>query len=204
MEYLLQGLLLGFAYVAPIGIQNLYVINISVRKDSKSALKVALVTVFFDISLAMACFFGVGALIDTFKFLKGAILLSGSMVVIYIGMNLIRSHPELASDTVIENTKFLEIIGKCFVITWFNPQAIIDGSLLLGGFYASLPNGMSNYFIAGVCMASFTWFLSLAAAISFFRSNFNNATIKWINIACGLVIIFYGLKLGYAFVQFLE
>jgi L-lysine exporter family protein LysE/ArgO len=202
-SFLLQGLLLGFAYVAPIGIQNLYVINTAIRENRIRTLEVALVTIFFDISLALACFFGVGTLIDTFPLLKGIILLFGSIIVIYIGLILIRSNPKISNDATLGNCTLLKIIGNCFVITWFNPQAIIDGSLLLGGFHASLPYGMSNYFILGVCMASFTWFLSLAAITSFLRSKFNNTMIRSLNLACGSIIIFYGVKLGYSFIQLL-
>jgi L-lysine exporter family protein LysE/ArgO len=200
-NYLFQGLLLGFAYEAPIGIQNLYVINTAVQEDRKVTLEVAMATIFFDISLAIACFFGVGGLIDTFPLLKSIILLSGSIVVIYIGLILIRSYPEVSKDINVTSSTLLKVITNCFVITWFNPQALIDGSLLLGGFHASLPYQMTNYFIFGVCAASFTWFLSLAAITSFFRSKFDPVIIRWINIVCGVIIIFYGFKLGYSFIQ---
>ncbi len=203
-SYLLQGLLLGLVYVAPIGIQNLYVINTAVLQGRKRAFEVALATIFFDISLALACFFGVGILIDTFPVFKGLTLLLGSIAVVSIGIMLIRAHPQISSDLDMENHTLLNIIGTCFAITWFNPQAIIDGSLLLGGFRASLPYGMANYFILGVCLASITWFLSLVTVTLFFRSKFNGIIMKRINIFCGSIIIFYGLKLGYSFIQFIR
>ena len=202
--YLLQGLLLGLAYVAPIGIQNLYVINIAVLEGRKKGFEVALITIFFDISLALACFFGVGILIDMFPVFKGITLFAGCIVVIFIGFKLIRSHPQISNNVEIEHDNLLKVTGICFAITWFNPQAIIDGSLLLGGFRASLPYGMSNYFIMGVCIASITWFLSLATITSLFRSKFNNMVMRWINITCGVIIIFYGLKLGRSFIQFIR
>ncbi|MGI5920508.1 MAG: LysE/ArgO family amino acid transporter [Syntrophomonadaceae bacterium] len=203
-DYFGQGLLLGLAYVAPIGIQNLYVINTALREKRSRALQVALITIFFDISLALACFLGVGALVDNFPLLKGIILLLGSIVVIYIGLTLIRSHPQMPSDITEESTTLLKVTWNCFAITWFNPQAIIDGSLLLGGFHASLPDSMTNCFILGVCLASLAWFLSLAVLTSLFRSKFSNKIIQWINIVCGTIILFYGAKLGYSFIQLIK
>lgn len=200
LKYLLQGLLLGFAYVAPIGMQNLYVINAAARKKKAKAYQVALTTVFFDISLALSCFFGIGFLIDRFPLLKGAVLLLGCMVVVYIGIGLIRSSSGVSDSVDIDNSLF-KIISHCFVVTWLNPQALIDGSLLLGGFRASLPQDMSRYFIIGVCIASFLWFTSLTTVVSLFRTKFKNNILKWINIVCGTIIIFYGLKLGYSFIQ---
>lgn len=202
IHYFFQGLLLGLAYVAPIGIQNLYLINTAVRETRRKALAAACAIIFFDISLALACFLGVGILIETFPVIKGTILLSGSILVIYIGFNLIWSRQEIANDDVsLKTNSFFKVIWTSFTITWFNPQALIDGSLLLGGFYTSLPQGMSDYFILGMCTASCTWFLSLAIIISLFRSKFNSTVTRWINIVCGVIIVFYGIKLGYSFIQ---
>lgn len=204
LNYFLQGLLLGLAYVAPIGMQNLYLINTAARETRKRTLTVALIITFFDISLALACFFGIGILINTFPVLNGLILLAGSGLVIFIGFTLIRSQPQISIDINLAGNSLLKIIGVCFAITWFNPQAIIDGSLLLGGFKASLPANLSTYFILGVCLASCLWFVSLATITLQFRTKINTRVMRWINILCGSIIIFYGIKLGYAFIQLIK
>ena len=56
----LQGLAIGLAYVAPIGMQNLFVINSALTQPRRRALLTALIVVFFDVTLALACFFGIG------------------------------------------------------------------------------------------------------------------------------------------------
>ena len=205
MNYLLQGLLLGLAYVAPIGMQNLFVMNIAIRGDFYKALQVAWTTVFFDILLALSCFFGIGLLIEQNTWLHAGFLLIGAVVVIFIGgrLMLAAANTALNSDNSTQSISFGALAAACFTSTWLNPQAIIDGSLLLGGFNASLPPEMSGYFITGVCLASFTWFSSLAMVTHFFHARMNNQLIMWINRICGAVIIFYGLKLGYSFMQFL-
>ena len=198
LNYFIQGLILGFSYVAPIGTQNLYVINTALQKSRLKALQTALITVFFDITLAIACFFSIGYLIDRFYVLKLAILLIGSLVVIYIGYKLITSSASI-SDSIIVDTSIWKIISTCFAVTWFNPQAIIDGSLILGGFKASMPAEMSIYFILGVCAASCTWFTSLAIIASTLKNSFNSNLIKVLNTICGVIIILYGFKLCYSF-----
>lgn len=201
LKYLLQGLLFGLAYVAPIGAQNLYLINTATGKSKLKTYQVALITIFFDISLAISCFFGIGLLVDRFSIIKGIILLLGSIVVTYIGIGLIRSTSKISEDEKTDSS-LIKTIGSCFAVTWLNPQAIIDGSLLLGGFRSSLPVEMSSYFILGVCAASFLWFITLATFVSKFFSKFNKI-MKWINIGCGAILIFYGLNLGYSFIKFL-
>lgn len=199
-KYLLQGLLLGLAYVAPIGTQNLYVINAAVQKSKGKTYQVALITIFFDISLAVSCFFGIGFLMDRFVILKAGILIVGSLLVMYIGIGLIRSSSKISEDVHIDNS-LIKIIGTCFAVTWLNPQALIDGSLLLGGFNATLPGAMSKYFIIGVCLASFTWFMTVSSFILKFRHKINNNILKWINIVCGIILLFYGARLGYSFIE---
>ncbi|MFL0268066.1 LysE/ArgO family amino acid transporter [Candidatus Clostridium radicumherbarum] len=201
-KYLLQGLLFGLAYVAPIGTQNLYIINTAARESKLKTYQVAQITIFFDITLALSCFFGIGLLIERFFLLKEIILLLGGIIITYIGICLIRSTSQITDNEGVSQSLIKSIVTS-FAVTWLNPQAIIDGSLLLGGFRASLPFSMSKYFILGVCIASFTWFNFLAYFVSRFRSKFNNI-IKWINIACGGILIFYGLKLGYSFIQLIK
>lgn len=200
MEYLLQGFLLGLAYVAPIGMQNMFVINTAATKTRLRAYQVALTTVFFDIALAVACFFGVGLLIDKVQLLKYLIMGLGSIVVIYIGISLLRETPSLDSSVDV-NKSYIEILWMCFAVTWLNPQAIIDGSLLLGASKASLPVEYSYLFIIGVCVASATWFLSLSTIVATAQRIINEQVLKVINIVCGSIIVLYGLKLGYSFLE---
>ena len=93
---------------------------------------------------------------------------------------------------------FIKIIGACFAVTWLNPQAMIDGSLLLGSFHATLPSAMSAFFVIGVCGASLLWFNLLATLVLTLRTKFQKA-IHMINRLCGLILIFYGIKLAYSF-----
>ena len=50
MNIFLQGLTMGLAYVAPIGMQNLFVINSALTNKRKRALLTALIVIFFDIT----------------------------------------------------------------------------------------------------------------------------------------------------------
>ena len=86
---------------------------------------------------------------------------------------------------------------------WFNPQAIIDGTMMLGAFHVTLAAGQETPFITGVACASFSWFIGLTFLISLISSKFNAKVMRWINIVCGVIIIGYGIKLFVSFVQML-
>lgn len=200
MKYFLQGITMGLAYVAPIGLQNLFVINTALTQKRSRAYLTALIVIFFDVTLALACFFGIGTIMEKSKLLELAILLVGSIIVIWIGIGLLRSKGSMDSSTDV-NVPILKVITTACVVTWFNPQAIIDGSMMLGAFRASLPKEEGLKFIAGVTSASCLWFTGITTFISVFSSKFTDKILRGINIVCGAVIVFYGLKLFYTFIQ---
>ncbi len=200
MGILIQGWLVGLAYVAPIGMQNMYVINTAVDKSKSRALQVALITIFFDVTLALACYFGVGVILEHVAFLRFLVLGVGSLAVIYIGYSLIKANPSIESKQDYEK-KLFQVIITCFVVTWLNPQAIIDGTLLLSGFRATLTGKDISMFILGVTLASSMWFIGLAMIVSNFKKFFNIKILKIINVICGGILIFFGLKLALSFIQ---
>ncbi len=199
MQYL-QGLLMGFAYVAPIGMQNLFVINTALTQPRKRALLTALIVVFFDVTLAFACFFGIGAIMERFPMLRQAVLLLGGGIVCWIGIGLIRSKASMDTSTEV-NVPLKKVVTTACVVTWFNPQAIIDGTMMLGAFRASLPAAEGIQFILGVTSASFLWFNGVTLAISLFSAKFNDKALRVINLICGCIILFYGVKLLWTFAQ---
>lgn len=87
-----------------------------------------------------------------------------------------------------------QTITTACVVTWFNPQAIIDGTMMLGAFHVTLPEAQSLTFIAGVVTASCLWFTGLTLLISVFRDRLDAVFLRRVNIVCG-VIVFYGVKL---------
>ena len=202
MNIFLQGLTMGLAYVAPIGMQNLFVINSALTNKRKRALLTALIVIFFDITLSLACFFGIGTIMQKFKWLQMVILCMGSLIVIYIGISLLRAKTQdLEKDQPTMSIK--KTISSACVVTWFNPQAIIDGTMMLGAFHVTLAAGQETPFITGVACASFCWFIGLTFLISLISSKFNAKVMRWINIVCGVIIIGYGIKLFVSFVQML-
>ena len=64
MDIYLQGLTMGLAYVAPIGLQNLFEINTALTQPKPRVYMTALIVIFFDATLGVACFFGIGALMQ--------------------------------------------------------------------------------------------------------------------------------------------
>lgn len=222
MGFFFQGLTLGLAYVAPIGMQNLFVIDSALTKPRRRALLTALIVLFFDVSLSLSCFFGIGRLMQDYAWLKLAILAIGGLVVIRIGAGLLfpgKGGDDDAAQTPQSRTsqsqglaqrvtskfggdsELLHTIVTAGVVTWCNPQAIIDGTLMLGAFSATLTVGQSTPFITGVETASALWFFGITLLMSLFSHRFSPRIVTAMNRVCGAVVVLYGVKLLADFVM---
>lgn len=198
MDIFLQGLTVGLAYLAPIGAQNLFVINTALTAPAKKSLTTAAIVCFFDITLALACFWGVGILLTYYPLLQKIILCGGGLILLYMGLQFLRAKSNFEkSEAYIPS--FWKTVSLAFTVTWFNPQAVIDGTLMLGAFRAALSPSEAVYFISGAASASFLWFFGLIAALKTFFSNLQNSHLIWINRFCGIIIIAYAIKLLYLF-----
>ena len=91
------------------------------------------------------------------------------------------------------------MISTAFVVTWLNPQALIDGTLMLGAFRAALaPSGAASFITGAVC-ASALWFTVLSLTVSALGSRISDRVLRIINLVCGLVMTVYGVKLLWSF-----
>lgn len=194
MTTFLKGLALGFAYVAPLGMQNIFVINNALTRKKRDAIFTTLAVIFFDISLALACFFGIGKLMESSDLLQKIIIYVGGALVVYIGGTLLFKKVE-SFEVKKDEHSLSKAVLQAGIVTWLNPQAIIDGTLFLGAFRASLEPAMAKYFIGGVATASFLWFSFLSLGVHLFRGLISPKVLQVIQWICGGVLVFYGGKL---------
>lgn len=199
MDFYLQGLALGLAYVAPIGMQNLFVINSALTQTRLRALVTALIVIFFDVMLALACFFGIGLVMQKYPPVQLGILLLGGLVVVYIGVSLLKSSVQQIGGA--QQMPLGKTVWAACVVTWFNAQAVIDGTMLLGAFKASMTEAQSLHFLFGVLSASCLWFVTLAMVVSLAGSLVTPRVLGLINKICGAVIAVYGLRLLWHFAE---
>lgn len=200
IQSLAQGFLLGLAYVAPIGMQNSYVIQSAASLSRTKAYQVALITTFFDLTLALACFWGVGSLVEALPIARLVLLSVGSVAVVWIGIGLLRSSPQSLEGADI-NKPLSRIALTCFVVTWLNPQALIDGTMFVGGFRASMPADQALNVFMGVCLASMVWFCGITTLVIRGKKHFTPQVQKGINVVCGSIVILYGLSLAWTLIK---
>lgn len=202
MGIFLEGFLMGFAYIAPIGMENLFLIDTALTQKRRRVWLTVLIVLIFDISLSLACFFGIGVLMEKSKILEMIVLLVGSIIVAYIGIGLFRQTTSKEKQNV--DIPILKIITTAFVVTWFNPQAIIDGTMMLGAFKATLSQVDSYKFILGVNIASCVWFFGMTTLINIIKDKFTYKALNIINKVCGVILVFYAIKLFINFIMMIH
>lgn len=83
------------------------------------------------------------------------------------------------------------------LVTWGNPQAVIDASMMLGAFRANIPAENIYHFFFGFLAMTPIWFGFLAGTMYVLAKKIKISHLVWINRVCGTVLIIYGIKLVY-------
>ena len=183
--YFLQGLLVGLATFAPIGMQNLFIINTALVQPLPRILLTITIIGLFDMTLSTAAFYGIGALLEAWPVFNLIILIAGGLLVAYLGYKTFKTTPSLKKvDT---NIPIKNILLMALLVTWGNPQAVIDASMMLGAFRANIPAESIYHFFFGF----------LAGTMYVLAKKIKISHLVWINRVCGTVLIIYGIKLVY-------
>lgn len=201
MYHVIQGLLVGIASMAPIGMQNLFIINTALAQPLRRLFLTCMIVAFFDMSLSISAFFGMGALMDAFPTVKIIVLLVGGLIMGYMGYGIFVATPTI--ETVDTKIPISKIITMAFVVAWGNPQALIDVSMMIGAFRATLNQTEGLQFLLGVLLAALVWFNSLGLTIYKLSQKISISSLVWINRICGSVIVVYAIKLVYEGIKLL-
>ena len=191
--YFLQGLLVGLATFAPVGMQNLFIINTALVQPVRRIILTLIILAFFDMSLSAAAFYGIGTVLEMWPLTKLIVLIFGGLLIVYMGFNIFKTQPDMRNvDTHIPIRK---IIVSAIAVSWGNPQAILDATMMLGAFQANIPKESIYHFFSGYLVMTPIWFGSLATTMHLLAKKIKTTHMAWINRFCGSVLVIYGIKL---------
>ena len=191
--YFLQGLLVGLATFAPVGMQNLFIINTALVQPVRRIILTLIILALFDMSLSAAAFYGIGAVLEMWPITKLIILILGGLLIVYMGGNIFGTEPDM--HNVNTHIPIKKIIMSAIAVSWGNPQAILDATMMLGAFQANIPKEGIYYFFAGFLTMTPMWFGALATTMHLLAKKIKITHMAWINRFCGAVLVIYGVKL---------
>ncbi|WP_373770633.1 LysE/ArgO family amino acid transporter [Weissella soli] len=201
LQVILQGMLIGFAYSAPIGMQNLYIFNNALSNRLSKAFLYASVIWLVDAVFSLIAFLGVGTLIMQNDFIKLAVMLIGGLIVSYLGGTIIRTANAIQLNTIEQATTLGKVFVTALVLSFGNPQALIDGSLMLGALRGTLADREVMPFYGGVILATAIWFTGITLAFNILRDRLSKRFLVWINLISGFIVLLYGLHLILEFMK---
>lgn len=195
--FLLDGLLMGFAFAMPLGSQNIFVINTALAQGIPRSFRTAATVAFMDVTLGLACFFGVGAVLNVFPALRLSAALFGAAYVLWVAIELLRTPLSEATsiDLDAKNSIWNGVVARAFLLTWANPHALIDGTIILGGQRAGLESNDLFLFVCGMSGASIIWFIGLTTAIGAMRSSFSANAKRALQYICAFILIYISISL---------
>lgn len=191
----LRGILVGFAFVAPIGMQNIYMFNNALSNKMSKALLYNFLVWFCDALFSFAAFYGIGALISANEIVKIIVMIIGGALTFYIGFNIIRSAKQTAIGSDSKKQTLKQALMTALIVSWGNPQAMIDGTMMLGASRATLTFEQSILFITGVVTASFIWDHGITIGFNLLRDKLPKKFLLAINLISGIIVAIYGLYL---------
>jgi L-lysine exporter family protein LysE/ArgO len=191
----IEGLLTGFAFVMPIGAQNVFLISSSIRLGAPKNLLIATYVLLADFSLALICFFGIGHFVSENAILKKLLSALGVMILFTLAYQLIKSKDTLNTDS--DQAIRPHDLKNAFLVTYANPQALIDGALIYGALRASYGNQGLFAFFAGNMTASIIWFIGLSLAFASLRHRISTKHFKWIEKICAGLMVLIAIKIIY-------
>lgn len=191
----LRGILVGFAFVAPIGMQNIYMFNNALSNKMNKALLYNFLVWFCDALFSFAAFYGIGALISANEIVKIIVMIIGGALTSYIGFNIIRSAKQTAIGSDRKKQTLKQALMMALIVSWGNPQAMIDGTMMLGASRATLTFEQSILFITGIVTASFIWDHGITIVFNLLRDKLPKKFLLAINLISGIIVAIYGLYL---------
>ena len=143
-------------------------------------------------SLSAAAFYGIGAVLEMWPIMKLIVILFGSLLIIYMGSNIFRTEPDVRNLNT--HIPIRKLIMSAIAVSWGNPQAVLDATMLLGAFQANIPKEEVYSFFGGFLAMTPIWFGSLATVMHLLAKKIKISHMVWINRFCGMdqSILWYG------------
>ncbi|MFD1392484.1 LysE/ArgO family amino acid transporter [Lacticaseibacillus jixianensis] len=191
----LRALVIALALVSSIGMQNIFAFNNALSNPLRKALIVLGFIWLFDTILSTVAFLGFGSLLAANPALRIGIMAVGGPVVVWMGYGILRGANGNAFGNSHQEQSLWQWFTGAFIVSFGNPQALIDTGVTLGALRAPLTFDQALVFLAGILSASVIWFTSVTIGLNLLKDRLPRRLIMWINIVSGIIVMGYGVNL---------
>lgn len=125
----------------------------------------------------------------------------GSFLVIWMGAVVLRTSQAVQLQDEHNGMTVKKALTSALIVSWANPQAIIDGSITLSAFRGTLNTHEVWPFMLGIMAATFIGFNAVTLIINLLKTSLPQKILFWFNVISGCVLIEYGFYLMYELYQ---
>lgn len=113
----------------------------------------------------------------------------------WIGYGILRGANSVQLNTQQNAVSLKKALVTAVIVSWANPQALIDGSLMLGALRGTLADSQVWPFIIGVIIATFIWFNGITITMNLLKDRLPKRVLVWVNILSAVIVLGYGVYL---------
>jgi threonine/homoserine/homoserine lactone efflux protein len=194
LNFLVQGLLIGFSIAAPVGPIGVLCIRRSLADGPRMGLLTGLGAASADAIYGAIAAFGltaVSGLLVEQRFLLGLV---GGLFLCYLGIRTFLARPANAAPTP-ARAGALMAYASTFVLTLTNPMTILSFAAVFVGFGIGSAKDYyaAGVMVVGVFIGSALWWLLLSSLVSLVRARMTTAALQWVNRGSGVIIVAFGV-----------
>ncbi len=197
MNFLLKGLILGFAIAAPVGPIGVLCIRRTLADGKMNGFFSGLGAATADMFYGAVAAFGLTAIQSFLYGWQFWLRLIGGLFLFYLGVQTFASKPAESAAQVKERRGglFGAYLSTVF-LTLTNPATIISFTVIFAGLGFARTGGnytSASFLVLGVFLGSSAWWLTLSSIVGFFRERFTSQWVVWVNRIAGAVIFGFGI-----------
>lgn len=198
LEYLLRGMVIGFAIAAPVGPIGLLCIQRTLQHGRLVGLATGLGAAAADTLYGFIAAFGLTFLTDTLLAHQNWLRYGGAAFLIYLGLRLLAARPPALTVIPISRRGLLGAWGSTFLLTLANPLTILAFVGIFAGLGladAEVTYVESATLVAGVFLGSALWWLTLSGGVGLLHGKVDRRHLGWVNRMSGFVILGFAVVL---------
>ncbi len=195
MDYILRGLLIGFAIAAPVGPIGVLCIRRTLTQGRLIGFLSGLGAASADLAYGALAAFGLTIVQNLL--LTNAVLLRflGGGFLVYLGVRTLLSKPADQPAEASSESLFQAYLST-FFLTLTNPMTILSFMAIFASFRLGDGQGdlaSAALLVLGVFLGSAGWWLTLTSGVGFLRGRLSPALLLWVNRGAGAIILIYGI-----------
>lgn len=194
-DFLLQGILLGFAIAAPVGPIGVLCIRKTLASGRLAGISSGVGAALADATYACIAAFGLTFISSLLLAGQFWFQLVGGGFLLYLGWKTFSAKPNAALTHAPATTLFRDL-ASTFALTISSPMTVLTFLGLFSSLgFSSVESGYAEAtkLVLGVFLGSACWWLILCEGVTLFRKKVSQRVMIWINRISGICIAGFGL-----------